>query len=65
MRPNPINFCHFLACELSNTTSFLSNLEKSEWLKHIKAVIDTSLFISNAIESNVNVVVHCSDGWDR
>jgi myotubularin-related protein 6/7/8 len=46
--------------------SFYPGLEKSEWLKHIKAVIDTSLFITEAISNqNINVVVHCSDGWDR
>ncbi len=44
----------------------MSALEKSEWLKHIKAVIDTSVFIMEAVnDQNVNVVVHCSDGWDR
>ena len=46
--------------------SFITGLEKSEWLKHIKAVIDTSVFIMEAVnEQNVNVLVHCSDGWDR
>jgi myotubularin-related protein 6/7/8 len=45
---------------------FLTVLEKSEWLKHTKAVIDTSMFIVQAVNvENVNVVVHCSDGWDR
>jgi myotubularin-related protein 6/7/8 len=48
------------------TTPFSSGLEKSEWLKHIKAVIDTSIFIVEAISiENANVLVHCSDGWDR
>lgn len=46
--------------------SFLTGMEKCEWLKHIKAVIDTSLFITEAISNqNINVIVHCSDGWDR
>jgi len=50
----------------SQPLPFLQALEKSEWLKHIKAVIDTSMFIMEAInDQNVNVVVHCSDGWDR
>ena len=53
--------------DINNTSgSFLSALEKSEWLKHIKAIIDTSVFIMEAVnDQNVNVVVHCSDGWDR
>ena len=41
-------------------------LDKSEWLKHVKAVIDTSIFIMEAVNDQcINVVVHCSDGWDR
>ncbi|CAF0845017.1 unnamed protein product [Brachionus calyciflorus] len=50
----------------ASSASFLSELEKSEWLKHIKAVIDTSVFIMEAInDQHVSVLVHCSDGWDR
>ncbi|KAI5636927.1 myotubularin-like phosphatase domain-containing protein [Phthorimaea operculella] len=46
-------------------SSFLSGLESSGWLKHIKSILDTSVWIANAIESGVSVCVHCSDGWDR
>ncbi|KAK5644181.1 hypothetical protein RI129_008026 [Pyrocoelia pectoralis] len=54
-------------CEQKNPTmnSFLSGLESSGWLKHIKSILDTSWFIAQALEDNINVVVHCSDGWDR
>ncbi|ELU00050.1 hypothetical protein CAPTEDRAFT_222026 [Capitella teleta] len=54
-------------CELKNPSmsSYLSGLENSSWLKHIKAVIDTSVFLANAICNGVSVLVHCSDGWDR
>jgi myotubularin-related protein 6/7/8 len=45
--------------------SFLSGIEASGWLRHVKAVLDTSLFISQAVQDGVSVVVHCSDGWDR
>ncbi|XP_077983643.1 phosphatidylinositol-3,5-bisphosphate 3-phosphatase MTMR6-like [Glandiceps talaboti] len=41
-------------------------LEASGWLKHIKAIMDTSLFIAKAVtEEGASVLVHCSDGWDR
>lgn len=46
-------------------SSFLSGLESSGWLKHIKAILDTSWFIAQAVEQGISVVVHCSDGWDR
>ncbi|XP_018573765.1 myotubularin-related protein 6 [Anoplophora glabripennis] len=54
-------------CEQRNPTmnSFLSGLESSGWLKHIKSILDTSQFIAEAIVEGINVVVHCSDGWDR
>lgn len=44
---------------------FLSGLESSGWLKHIRAILETSWFIAKNIINGVSVVVHCSDGWDR
>ncbi|CAH1174176.1 unnamed protein product [Phaedon cochleariae] len=54
-------------CEQRNPTmtSFLSGLESSSWLRHVKAILDTSQFIADALSEGVSVVVHCSDGWDR
>ncbi|XP_030749831.1 myotubularin-related protein 6 [Sitophilus oryzae] len=54
-------------CEQKNPTmnSFLSGLESSGWLRHIKSILDTSLFIAEALQEGISVVVHCSDGWDR
>nr|XP_023012952.1 myotubularin-related protein 8 [Leptinotarsa decemlineata] len=54
-------------CEQRNPTmtSFLSGLESSGWLRHIKSVLDTSQFISSALVDGISVMVHCSDGWDR
>lgn len=46
-------------------TAFLGALESSSWLKHIRAILDTSMFIANAVDGGISVVVHCSDGWDR
>ncbi len=53
---------------LSVTTSmdgFLSELANSGWLKHAKAVLDTSVAIAACVLDGRSVVVHCSDGWDR
>jgi myotubularin-related protein 6/7/8 len=46
-------------------SGYLNALESSGWLRHIRAILDTSYFISNAIYKGISVVVHCSDGWDR
>ncbi|XP_069495311.1 phosphatidylinositol-3,5-bisphosphate 3-phosphatase MTMR6 isoform X1 [Ambystoma mexicanum] len=45
---------------------FLSGLEGSGWLRHIKAVLDAAICLAKAIAfENASVLVHCSDGWDR
>ncbi|XP_078513233.1 phosphatidylinositol-3,5-bisphosphate 3-phosphatase MTMR6 isoform X2 [Lissotriton helveticus] len=45
---------------------FLSGLEGSGWLRHIKAVLDAAICLAKAIAFEyASVLVHCSDGWDR
>ncbi|XP_066935132.1 myotubularin-related protein 6-like [Clytia hemisphaerica] len=47
-------------------SSYLRGLEESGWFKHIKNVLDTSMFIARAVYyEKRSVLVHCSDGWDR
>ncbi len=45
--------------------AFMSELANSGWLKHVKAVLDASIYITNCVLEGKSVVVHCSDGWDR
>lgn len=41
-------------------------LRKSNWLKHISAILEGILIIVKAVHlANSHVLVHCSDGWDR
>ncbi|XP_040282241.1 myotubularin-related protein 2 [Bufo bufo] len=45
---------------------WLSNLESTHWLEHIKCILSSALRIADKVESGkTSVVVHCSDGWDR
>lgn len=45
---------------------WLSAVDSTLWLKHIKCVLAGSIRIVDRIENMKNsVVVHCSDGWDR
>ncbi|CAF1474994.1 unnamed protein product [Adineta steineri] len=56
------------ACEMKNPSmnQYLNALDSSSWLQHIKAVLDAAIFIARAIDiEKKNVLVHCSDGWDR
>jgi len=54
-------------CELKTDTMelFLQGIEQSQWLKHVRAVLEASIYIAEAIVGGTSVVVHCSDGWDR
>nr|ODN87073.1 myotubularin [Cryptococcus depauperatus CBS 7841] len=41
-------------------------LRKSNWLRHISAILDGALIIIRNIHVNAShVLIHCSDGWDR
>ena len=45
--------------------AFISALDSSGWLKHVKSVLEAASFVARAITDGISVVVHCSDGWDR
>lgn len=54
------------ACDVKLSVNyFLSNIESSHWLKHVKSLLETSDFIAQSVKNGISVVVHCSDGWDR
>ncbi|KAI0402611.1 protein-tyrosine phosphatase-like protein [Xylaria palmicola] len=41
-------------------------LIKSNWIKHIRGVLDGSALIARQVGINhSHVLIHCSDGWDR
>lgn len=41
-------------------------LLKSDWLKHIRGVLDGSALIARQVGiQHSHVLIHCSDGWDR
>jgi len=45
--------------------TFLQGIEQSQWLRHLRAVLEASVYMADAIVLGTSVVVHCSDGWDR
>lgn len=61
------DFSMLTACDLksSSVNAFLNGIDASNWLKHIKALLDAAWFIADAVDKGISVVVHCSDGWDR
>lgn len=45
---------------------WLSNLETTGWLNHVKLILAGAVKIADKVENHkTSVVVHCSDGWDR
>lgn len=50
----------------AHKSNFLMSMAESGWLEHIRRILDSASTIAhwNAVDG-CNVVVHCSDGWDR
>ena len=45
---------------------WLSNIESTHWLEHIKCILSGAVRIVDKVENHrTSVMVHCSDGWDR
>ncbi|XP_023287539.1 myotubularin-related protein 2 isoform X2 [Orussus abietinus] len=45
---------------------WLSGIESTVWLKHIKCILAGAVKIVDKVENHkTSVLVHCSDGWDR
>ncbi|XP_069468852.1 myotubularin isoform X1 [Ambystoma mexicanum] len=45
---------------------WLSSLESTHWLEHIKLVLTGAIQVADKVSSGKSsVMVHCSDGWDR
>ncbi|CAL1590753.1 unnamed protein product [Knipowitschia caucasica] len=44
---------------------WLSSLESTHWLEHIKLVLSGAIQVADKVSSGSSVLVHCSDGWDR
>ena len=48
-----------------NMKNFLTKFEDTKWLEYISSLLLGSITVSNYLMKGVNVLVHCSDGWDR
>ncbi len=45
---------------------YFKAIGKSEWYDYVEDLLDFSKEISNNLETgNENILLHCSDGWDR
>ena len=55
----------FFDIKNSNMTNFLSKFESTKWLNYLSDLLLGSVLVAKKLFLNINVLVHCSDGWDR
>ncbi|XP_072532714.1 phosphatidylinositol-3,5-bisphosphate 3-phosphatase MTMR8 [Salminus brasiliensis] len=66
MRSSLQKLLELCAQKSPSMSDYLTGLENSGWLRHIKAVMDAGIFLAKAVgDEGASVLVHCSDGWDR
>ncbi|XP_036436217.1 myotubularin-related protein 8 isoform X1 [Colossoma macropomum] len=66
MRSSLQKLLELCAQKSPSMSDYLTGLENSGWLRHIKAVMDAGVFLAKAVgDEGASVLVHCSDGWDR
>ena len=49
----------------ANFRKFLSKFEETKWLDYLSDLLTGTNVIINRLLSRLNVICHCSDGWDR
>ena len=49
----------------NNLKKFLSKFEESKWLEFLSDIICGANLVINKLSEKINVICHCSDGWDR
>ena len=50
---------------VSSVTQWLTAVDNSQYLSHVRTILNGALTIVELIENGGAVMVHCSDGWDR
>ena len=49
----------------NNLKKFLTKFEETKWLEYLSDIICGANLVVNKLLSKINVICHCSDGWDR
>ena len=51
--------------DIMNFKKFWSSLQSTGWYQFVYLILHYSCFISETLQNNYSVLIHCSDGWDR
>jgi hypothetical protein len=66
MRKSFLSVMDLCQSSLGFDANWLSKLEGTSWLEHIRNILVCSSYCIEIIEKeNSSVLLHCSDGWDR
>ena len=38
---------------------YLANMDDTNWLKHVRCVLEVSMYIANTLSAGSNAIVHC------
>eukprot|EP00009_Paramoeba_aestuarina_P001791 CAMPEP_0201506600 /NCGR_PEP_ID=MMETSP0161_2-20130828/504_1 /ASSEMBLY_ACC=CAM_ASM_000251 /TAXON_ID=180227 /ORGANISM="Neoparamoeba aestuarina, Strain SoJaBio B1-5/56/2" /LENGTH=663 /DNA_ID=CAMNT_0047900741 /DNA_START=270 /DNA_END=2261 /DNA_ORIENTATION=- len=60
-----VNSLKDLCLSTAQDDKFLTNVDNTMCLTHVKIILDGAWQIAQKILSGETVLVHCSDGWDR
>ena len=47
------------------SSTYFTQLESTHWFEHIHLLLVSANKIAKLLNSGLNVLIHCSDGWDR
>lgn len=56
---------HELVQPDNDTSTFYTQLDACHWLEYVQLIMRSALRIAKLLNSGTNVLIHCSDGWDR
>lgn len=66
MRDSLSRFLESYNQEEQGVDRWMQSLDQSGWFRHLKMILDSSFLIAHSMISlNANILIHCSDGWDR
>eukprot|EP00659_Diplonema_papillatum_P005513 gene5513-8391_t len=54
-----------LVCTPDPGKSWLKQLDDTQWLDAISCILDTANLCADSLSAGTNLLLHCSDGWDR
>ena len=65
VRSSYFKLLNTVSYNINNETTLFTNIANSGWYEAIIILLKSSFQIYNSVITNNNILIHCSDGWDR